>query len=221
MKDDFKRWELEEAIKSEIASCMQYEAFVKIDFADAKIEKCHNTVFTAFLILGRIRALLGKDFEEVREELYHSAKAKFSPVSASEAEIRDAMEAGLRWGAGRSLSINMGLRSFHYGFVAEMVWPEVYTSIRYVEGVGWEVWENRKWRRRLREKGIVGIIYQIMREKINTWREALEDLADINGTGGWLGRLEKNINDPDWLSKVEELLLKIDHFNVIIVSNDA
>jgi hypothetical protein len=220
MKDDFKRWELEVAIKSEIADCMQYEAFKKIDFADAKLEKCHTTVFTAFLILGRVKSLLGKDFEEVREELYDKAKAKFLPVGASEAEVKHAMEAGLSCGEMRSLSVNMGLRSFHYGFVAEMVWPEIYAYIRYVEDRGWEVWENRTWRRRPKEKGIVGIIYKVMREKINTWREALEDLSDINGTGGWIGRLEKNINDPDWLSKVEELLLKIDYFNVLVEASD-
>jgi hypothetical protein len=220
MKDDFKSWELKKAIASEVASCMQYEAFVKIDFADAQIEKCRNTVFTAFLILGRVKSLLGRDFEEIREELYASAKAKFLPVGANEAEIRDAMETGLRWGVSRRLSVEMGLRSFHYGFVAEMVWPEIYTRIRYVEGRGWEVWENRTWRRRPKEKGIVGIIYKVMQEKINTWREALEDLADINGTGEWIGKLEKNINDPDWLSKVEELLLKVDDFYVVVVSAD-
>jgi len=220
MEEELKKWALEKAITSEIADSMQYEAFKKIDFAEAKIEKCHTTVFAAFLILGRIKALLGKDFEQVREDLYENAKAKFLPVGASEVEVRNAMEAGLKCGEQRRLPDRMGLRSIHYGFVAEMVWLEVYPSIRYVEGVGWELWENGKWRRRPKEKGIVGIIHKVMREKINTWREALEDLADINGTGGWIERLEKNINDPDWLGKVEAMLLRVDYFWMLVVTDD-
>jgi hypothetical protein len=43
----------------------------------------------------------------------------------------------------------------------------------------------------------------------------------VRGVGGWLEKLEKNINDPDWLSKVEELILRVDYFGAVIVSDDA
>jgi hypothetical protein len=38
--------------------------------------------------------------------------------------------------------------------------------------------------------------------------------------GGWLEKLWKNVNDPEWLRKVEELFLRVDFFGVPIVSND-
>jgi hypothetical protein len=220
MKDDFEKWAFEEALTSEIASCMIYEAFKKVNDAEAKIEKARPSVFHAFLILGRAKLLLGKRFEELRQELYDTAKEKFLPAGVSEAELRDAMEGGVRVGQWRTLPAYMSSQSIHYGFVAEMVWTEIHGSIRYVEGTGWEEWKDRAWRRLPKERGIIGLIYKAMRQKINDWRDALEEVADVNGTGGWLGELEKNINDPAWLRKVEELFLLTDYFGVVIVSDD-
>jgi hypothetical protein len=49
---------------------------------------------------------------------------------------------------------------------------------------------------------------------------AINMVSDFeNGFGWWLEKLEKNINAPEWLSKVEALLLKINHFGVEIIAN--
>ena len=221
MKDDFEKWALETTLTEEIADCMIYDAFKKINDTEAKIEKGRTSVFHAFLILGRAKLLLGRRFEKLRKELYDTAREKFLPAGVSEADLRDAMESGLKVGLWRALPAHMSLQSIHYGFVAEMVWAEIHGSIRYVERTGWEILEDRGWRRLPKERGITGLIYKVMQEKINDWRDVLWLRAGVNGTGGWLAELERNINDPDWLRKVQDLFLIVDYFEVAIVSDDA
>ena len=219
MKDDLEKWAFEKALSEEIAVCMEYDAFKKID--EAKIKKWRYSVSQAFLILGRAKSLLGKRFEELRQKLYDTAKEKFLSAGVSETDLREAMESGLRVGLWRALPAHMSLQSIHYGFVAEIVWTEIQGDIHYVEETGWEVWQDRKWRRLPKERGITSLIYKVMREKINDWRDVLWLRAGVNGTGGWLAKLERNINDPDWLRKVQDLFLIVDYFGVVIVSDDA
>jgi len=57
----------------------------------------------------------------------------------------------------------MGRHSIHYGFVAEEVLSEIGGDIRYVENLGWCVWNGRFWQRRPKEWGIVGIIHEVMK----------------------------------------------------------
>jgi hypothetical protein len=212
MASDFEKWVLEETLTAEIANCLVYEAFKKIENA-AKTNPYPN-VFDAFLTIGRVKAILGDRFEEVRLRLYQKAKNELLAPIFSEVELKNAAESGLRCGEWRSLPVKIRKQSIHYGFVAEMVCMEVGRLIRYVTGDGWEVWEDRAWRKWPGKSGIIGLIYEAMRRKINIWRETLDGFGGIEG---WLIELEKNISDPEWLSKVEELLLRADYFGVQIV----
>jgi len=180
----------------------------------------NESVFRAFLKLGRVKAYLGDRFEEVRRELYEKAKEKLVGPDFPEKELRAAAESGLRYGERRPLSTEMGRHSIHYGFVAEEVLSEIGGDIRYVENLGWCVWNGRFWQRRPKEWGIVGIIHEVMKRKISTWREAIEEGAGGEGFAGWLEKLEKNINDPAWLSKVEALLMRVDAFGVQMLFKD-
>jgi hypothetical protein len=196
MKDNSKNgfFGLSSNFANELADCLVYEAFWIIEEA------------------AEARQRLG----EKAEDIFSSQTFK------NEDELRQAAEAGLREGQKRAFPKEMGPDALHYGFVAEMVSMEIGGSIRYVEGVGWEVWDGESWQRRPKERGIAGLIYEVMKQKINIWRKALENKGrSVRGTGGWLEKLEKNINDPDWLSKVEELLLRVDYFGVEIVSGNG
>jgi hypothetical protein len=215
MKGDFEKVVLEETLTSELADCLVHEAFKKIE--NAAKENGHTSVFDAFLNLGRVKAILGNRFEKVRQELYEKAKEKFLSPDTSEHELRNMAANGLACGELRAFPIKINKHFIHYGFVADIAGMEIKGIVRYVEGMGWEEWKGRAWQRRPKERGIVGLIYEVMKDKINIWREAL---ADVNGAGGWLGELERNISDPDWLSKVEELLLRVDYFRIVIVSDD-
>ena len=196
MKDNSKNgfFGLSSNFANELADCLVYEAFWIIEEA-----------------------------AEARQRLGQKAEDIFSSQTfKNEDELRQAAEAGLREGQKRAFPKEMGPDALHYGFVAEMVSMEIGGSIRYVEGVGWEVWDGESWQRRPKERGIAGLIYEVMKQKINIWRKALENKGrSVRGTGGWLEKLEKNINDPDWLSKVEELLLRVYYFGVEIVSAEV
>jgi hypothetical protein len=223
MASDFEKWVLEETLTAEIADCMVHEARQRI--ANATCAKsAYGNVYHAFVNLGRLMPILKGRFEVVRRELYEMVKEKILDfyfielLDFSEEDLKHAEKYGLRFGQRHSFPVKVGLNSFHYGFVAELVGIELHSRIRYVQGKGWEVLEDGSWHSRPRERGIVGLIYDVMKKKIDVWRESL---ADPMGVGGWLEKLEKNINDPEWLSKVEELLLKIDYFGVEIVPRGA
>jgi hypothetical protein len=222
MASRFEKMALKEALTGEVAICLVYEARQKIESAGR--ENLYKSVFDAFLNLGRVQDILDVRFEKIRRELYEKAKEKLLSAGASEPDLRDeivleeAANGGLTTGLLRPLPKEMGVHSIHYGFVAEIFKSARYVELRYVQGVGWEVLTGEGWQRRPKERGIVGLIYEVMAQKIRIWREAL---GGYGGEGGWLEKLERNINDPDWLSKVEELLLRVDHFGVEIVSNEA
>jgi hypothetical protein len=223
MASDFEKWVLEETLTAEVADCLLHEARKMITNA-LRAESTYGNVYRAFVNLGRLTPILVDGFEAVRRELYEMAKEKLlgfyfvELLDFSEEDLKHAEKYGLSFGQRYALPAKVGMNSIHYGFVAETVGIEIYGKIRYTQKWGWEVLEYGSWHRCPKERGIVGLIYDVMREKIGVWREAL---ADPMGVGGWLEKLEKNINDPDWLSKVEELLLKVDHFGVEIVSDEA
>jgi len=207
-----------ESVSGGLADSLLHEAFQRIE--EAVRGDRNNSVFRAFLNLGRVKAFLGDRFEEVRRELYEKAKEKLVGPDFPEKELRAAAESGLRYGERRPLPTEMGRHSIHYGVVAEEVLSEIGGDIRYVEKLGWCVWNGRFWQRRPKEWGIVGIIYGVMKRKIGVWREALEAGAGGEGFAGWLEKLEKNINDPAWLSKVEALLMRVDAFGVQMLFRD-
>ena len=222
MASDFEKWVLEETLTAEIAECLLYEARQKLEKASREI--LYKSVFDAFINLGMVENILGERVEEVRQELYEKAKEKLLDSQDSQLDIKDkivleeAVSGGLTLGVLRPLPDKMGEDSIHYGFVAiifKLAWGRV---IRYVQGVGWDVLTGAGWQLRPKERGIVGLIYDVMNQKIRIWRKAL---GGSRGVNGWLGKLEKNINDPDWLSKVEELLLRVDYFGVEIVSAEV
>jgi len=222
-----KRRVTSESVSGGLADSLLHEAFQKIE--NAVRGDRNNSVFRAFLNLGRVKAFLGDRFEEVRRELYEKAKEKLLAPDFPEKELRAAAESGLRYGERRPLPTKMGRHSIHYGFVAEEVLSEIGGDIRYVENLGWCVWNGRFWHRRPKEWGIVGLIHGVMKRKISTWREALEAGADgegleagagREGLAGGLEKLEKNINDPAWLSKVEALLMRVDSFGVQMLFKD-
>jgi hypothetical protein len=217
MKGDFEKVVLQETLTAEVADCLVYEAREKIGRAPFE-ENPYDWVYQAFVNLGLIKAILGDRFEGIKQELYEKARWKLYGPDFSERRLWEAAERGLCFGLQYSLPDKMVESSFHYGFVAEMFLSEFASCLRYVEGVGWEVRDGEVWQRRPKVRGIVGLIYKVMRRKVYAWKKALS-----NGSGieGWLEKLERNINDPAWLRKVEELLLLVDHFGVEIVPGDA
>jgi hypothetical protein len=217
MTSDFEKWVLEETLTTEIADCLVHEAHKKLSIAPFE-ENPYDWVYQAFVNLGQVKMILGDRFDEVKRELYEKARWKLYGPNFSEKALWESAERGLEFGWQHSLPDKMGKGSIHYGFVAEMFLTEFGERLRYVEGVGWEVRERESWQRRPRGRGIVGLIYKVMRRKVYAWKSAL---GNGSGVGGWLAELERNINDPDWLSKVEELILRVDHFGVEIVSDAA
>jgi len=221
MASDFEKWVLEENLTAEVADCLVYEARRHIAHARRE-DSVYGKVYRAFVNLGRVRPILQGRFWDVRNELYEIAKKEILDfylvelLDFSEEDLKHAEKYGLRFGERHALPKKLGIHSIHYGFVAETVGIEFSHRLRYVQGVGWEVLEDRGWHRRPKERGLIGLIYDTMRQKIAIWREALDDPM---GVGGWLEKLERNINDPDWLGKVEELLLRVDYFGVEIVSD--
>jgi len=220
MASDFEKWVLEETLTAEVADCLVYEAQKLVASLAAEENPSHN-VFQAFANLGRVVFILGDRFGEVKQWLDEKMKEELSFVDSSEASKKDlkiAATHGFVYGTVRSLPTKIGANFIHYGFVADLVAAELRGRIRYVEGIGWEVCKDGAWYKRSKERGIVGLIYDVMKLKIKIWREVLRNPL---GEGEWLAKLERNINDPDWLSKVEELLLRVDYFGVEIVSGNG
>jgi hypothetical protein len=209
---------------NEIARCLVYESFQIIE--RTAVQDWRKSVVLAFANLARVKAILGDSFENIREELCEKAKKRFSAFGHSEEEIEAAAYEGEYSAETFVLPTEMGEDSIHYGFVAEMFFiSKVWFAILYYRrGHGWRIegiQDENFFEDYPRERGIKGLIYSLMRQKIDVWREALERRGvSVRGVGGWLEKLEKNINDPDWLSKVEELLLRVDYFGVEIVSDD-
>jgi len=211
-KAPHKKRIFEEGIPAGLADSLLHEAFQIIENA-VKGDR-NNSVFRAFLHLGRVKAILGDRFEEVRRELYEKAKEKLLAPDFSEKELRAAAENGLRYGEQIKLPTLMSKQSITPEFVAEIVCGEKGDDLRYIENLGWVVWNGRFWRRRPKEWGIVGIIAQVMKQKIAVWREALEGGAGGEAFAAWLERLEKYMGDPTFQSKVETLLKTNDHYGL-------
>jgi hypothetical protein len=209
----------------EIAHCLVYESFQIIERASKQFWR--ESVVIAFANLSRAQAILGDSFNKIRQELYEEAKKRFLASDCSEQEIEAAAYEGEYCGETYVLPVEMGEDSIHYGFVAEMFFVSEFwfDEFCYISGSGWRIKVSGRFGDYPREefyeqeRGIKGVIYRVMRRKIDIWREALEKRdVSVRGVGGWLEKLEKNINDPGWLAKVEELLLRVDHFGVMIIS---
>jgi hypothetical protein len=229
MASDFEKVVLQEKLTSEVVECLLHEAHENLERAPYE-KNPHEWAYHAFVCLGMVRRLLEERFDEIAAELHKKARwnlyemwhhckiRHFCDLDFSERVLLEIAEKGLAFGRRHSLPDKMGKGSINYGFVAEMFLAEFAGRLRYIEGDGWEVRDGETWKRRAEQRGIVGLIYEVMRRKVHLWKRAL---ADGSGVGGWLEELERNINNPDWLRKVEEMLLLVDHFGVEIVSSDA
>jgi len=178
-------------------------------------------VASAFQLLGRVKSILGERFEELRRELYKKAQAKFLATGFTEDDLDHTVNVNLRIGEWRPLLYKTEIYTIYYSFVADIAVREIGMKVRYVSGKGWEVWNGRAWLRRPKERGIVGLIYEVMREKIAIWREAMKAGAGGQELEEWLEKLERKINNPRWLKRVEELLLWVDYFGVHLVFEDG
>ena len=207
---------------NEIARCLVYESFQIIKERSSK-EVWRNVVL-AFTNLIRAEAILGDSFKKIWRELYEKAKEKFLNSGRSEDEIEAAVYEATCIAENFVLPTEMGKDSIHYGFVAEMfyIFGLRYAMLYYRRDSGWRIVGEDYFCDYPQERGIRGLIHGVMRPKIDIWREALQRRGvSVRGVGGWLEKLERNINDPDWLSKVEELILRVDYFGAVIVSDDA
>jgi hypothetical protein len=222
-KELYEEYQAKERAK-EIARCLIYEAFQMIE--RGSVQNWRQNVVLAFANLIRVEAILGDSFGKVRQELLEKAKKKFLATGRSDLDIEAAAYEGEYCAETFVLPTEMGEASIHYGFVAEMFFiSEVWFAMLYYRrGSGWRIegiQDVNLFVDYSQERGIKGLIYGVMRRKIDVWREALERHGvSVRGIGGWLEKLEKNINDPDWLSKVEELILRVDHFGVQIVTDN-
>lgn len=172
----------------------------------AEVGNRNNSVFKAFLLLGKLRDHLGERFTDLKEELYNRAKERLVSRDFTEAELRRAAENGLRRAEPLQLHFDDIKISLHPDFVANIVATELEDDVIYVEGNGWRKWNGRYWETVAKELGILGEIKQVMRAKIEEWEKdiiqgngSLEDLEVVR-------RLEKLIADPTWLGKVEKNL---------------
>jgi hypothetical protein len=206
-----------ECVAQGVANCFVYEAFKKVE---EDVDIPHSNVSSAFQLLGRVKSILGERFEELRRELYEKAQAKFFATGFDEADLTHTVDVGLRIGEWRPLPAKTEIYAIHYGFIADIVVREIGMKIRYVSGTGWEVWKGRSWQRRPKERGIVGLIYEVMQQKIAIWREALKTGAGGRELEEWIEKLVRKINNPRWLKRVEELLLTVDYFGVLVVFED-
>jgi len=207
-----------EGIAQGLANCFVYEAFKKVE---KEVNIPHNNVASAFQLLGRVKSILGERFEELRRELYKKAQAKFLAAGFTEDDLDHTVNVNLRIGEWRPLLYKTEIYTIYYSFVADIAVREIGMKVRYVSGKGWEVWNGRGWLRRPKERGIVGLIYEVMREKIAIWREAMKAGAGGQELEEWLEKLERKINNPRWLKRVEELLLWVDYFGVHLVFEDG
>jgi hypothetical protein len=212
-----------EGIAEGLARCFIYEANRWIEKAAAGKWDRYNSVFRAFLNLGCVKAILGDRFEEVRQELHKKAEESIECTFCSESWVSDAAGSGLKYGGRFQLPKKMGEYSIHPGLVAGIVSLEFDNKLRYFEGSGWYVWrhDEGEWEERPKGRGIVGLIYEVMRLKIAVWREAIDAGIDVRGLAEWIEELESKINDPAWLDRVEELLRRVDYFGVEWISEDS
>jgi len=203
------------SIAKGLATCFVYEAFKKIE---EETNVCFISVFSAFEHLGRVKVVLGEHFEKVKSELYEKAKWELLANGYNEDSLEIAAKVGIEIGELRPLPPKIGVNS--YTFFADIVMEKIGYKIRYRKGLckRWEVWNGRCWEKLPIEIRITGLVYEVMRQKIAIWREALEVNAANTDLDEWLKKLENSIKNPWWLEKVAEQLLSMGYFRGIVIT---
>jgi DNA polymerase-1 len=199
-----------EGVAVGFVNSLLHEAFQIIE--NAVKGNRNNSVFRAFLNLGRVKNFLGDRFEGVWNELYEKAKEKLVAPDFPEKELRAAAESGLRYGERIPIPTLIGKDYLHHGRIAEFVLAEKGGDLCYVEELGWVVWNGRYWQPRDKKRGITGIIHGVMKEKIKVWREALDPANE--GYAEWLNKLESAIHNPVFLGRVQQLLEQLDGYGI-------
>jgi DNA polymerase-1 len=200
----------DESLAGGLVESLLHEAFQIIENA-VKGDR-NNSVFRAFLNLGRAKSYLGDRFEAVWNELYEKAKEKLLAPDFPERELRAAAENGLRYGERIPIPALIGKDYLHHGRIAEFVLAEKGGDLCYVEELGWFVWNGRYWQPRDKKRGITGIIHGVMMEKIKVWREALDPANE--GYAEWLNKLEGTLHNPVFLGRVQMLLEQLDVYGI-------
>jgi hypothetical protein len=207
------------AIAIGLANCYVYEAFQKVA---EKTNVSYIEAFKAFELLGRVKAILGERFEEVKSELYEKVKVEVLDNGYTEEEdiLKIVAEIGIEIGEAHPLPSKIGLDPSNYVFFADIVMENIGYKIKYVRsilGKRLKVWNGRFWVKQPYEMRITLLTYFVLKQKIAIWREALKAGPQNADLEEWLGKLEKCINNPWWLEDVAEQLLRVDRFRGIVI----
>ena len=167
----------------------------------------NNSVNKAFFYLGRVKVILGDRFEEVYAELYNRCKERLVGPDFPESELRRTAKSGLEAGEREALDPQEEVFLITPRNLAAVVLRERGDDIVYIGGIGWHVWNGRYWQRMPKERGIAAIIDEVLNEKYKVWLEAADpgNEAYIK----WLKSLGRAIGDPDYLEKIQRVILKV------------
>ena len=168
----------------------------------AEVGNRNNSVFKAFLWLGKLRAHLGESFDSLREELYNKAKERLVAPDFTEAELRRAAESGLSRAEHLQLHFDDIKISLHPDFIANIVATEMEGNLIYVEGGGWRKWNGRFWQIVSKDVGIDGDIKDTVASKLKEWEKLIyKDGGSLEGLE-IIRKIEKLMADDIWRVKV-------------------
>jgi len=199
-------------IAQELANCFLYEAFKNVE---EKTKVSFIDVFIAFQLLGRVKAILGKRYEEIKSELAEKAKLELLANGYTEDSLNLAIELGIEIGESRPLPAKIDVD--HYEFFADIVMEKIGYKIRCLSGKRWEVWDGRSWKKMPREIRLTYVIGHVLTQKIAIWREAVKAGAASADLEKWLEELKEKTWTPWWLEKVAEAVLRAEGFRGVII----
>jgi len=199
-------------IAQELANCFLYEAFKKVE---EKTIVSFIDVFIAFQLLGRVKSILGKRYEEIKSELVERAKLGLLANGYTEDSLNLALELGIEIGESRPLPAKIDVD--HYEFFADIVMEKIGYKVRCLSGKRWEVWDGRFWKKQPRELHITLVIYYVLTQKIAIWREAVKAGAANADFEKWLEELKEKTWTPWWLEKVAEAILRAEGFRGVLI----
>jgi len=199
-------------IAQEVANCFLYEAFKKVE---EKTIVSFIDVFIAFQLLGRVKAILGKRYEEIKSELAEKAKLELLANGYTEDSLNLAIELGIEIGESRPLPAKIDFD--HYEFFADLVMEKIGYKVRCLSGKRWEVWDGRSWEKQPREIRLTFVVSHVLTQKIAIWREAVKAGAANADLEKWLEELKEKTWTPWWLEKVAEAILRSEGFRGVLI----
>jgi hypothetical protein len=197
-----------------LANCFVYEAFDKIE---GKANFSLIRAFFAFELLGRVKVILGRRFEQVKSELYEKAKWEGLANGYTEDVLNLIVEIGTEIGEKRPIPAKIDFDFTDYNFFADIVMEKIGYKIRRSWLNRLEVWDGRFWKKKPKGIEITSFVYYVLRQKVAIWREALKACAPNTDFEKWMEMLQKKIRDPWWLEKIAKALLEIEYFRGIVI----